>query len=197
MKPHKTFQWPTQDRDARMAMVRRASEAELRRMARGCDWADQSDSLLGWVMAQKGIDLGSALTAFFNGDPGRFNYLPKRDVPVEHRGAARLLDTICLRVNSGFYLPSPGQPPADCARLRAWLAFQRSDRDEGRRGRWVLDEAVVRRATEGTRAPADEPERIAALRPALLGAAPLAGALGELLETGLGRRLMTLMPRRG
>lgn len=107
------------------------------------DWSLAPERVLGWAMAQRGIDLGTALQVFFNGQPARFNYMPKRDVPADYHGVARVLDNICLRINSGFYLAYPGQAP-DCAdSLGHWLRYQTADRAEGRRGRWILDERIL------------------------------------------------------
>ncbi|WP_439525517.1 hypothetical protein [Roseovarius mucosus] len=107
------------------------------------DWALAPEPVLGWAMAQRGIDLCTALSVFFNGDPGRFNYIPKPHVPEPYRGVARVLDNICLRVNSGFYLIYPGKLPCCQHRLSKWLSYQQADRDEGRRGRWMLDERIL------------------------------------------------------
>ncbi|MBW4972185.1 MULTISPECIES: hypothetical protein [Roseovarius] len=107
------------------------------------DWALAPEPVLGWAMAQRGIDLCTALSVFFNGDPGRFNYMPKPHVPEPYRGVARVLDNICLRVNSGFYLIYPGKLPCCQHRLSKWLSYQQADRDEGRRGRWMLDERIL------------------------------------------------------
>ena len=98
---------------------------------------------MGTLMARRDVDLGTALCVFFCGGPERFNYIPKRDVPAGLRATARLLDNICQRINSGFYLPQPGLA-LDCRRaLDRWLVFQRADRAEGRRGRWQIDETIV------------------------------------------------------
>ena len=94
-------------------------------------------------MAQKFMDLGTAISVFFNGQPHRFNYMPKRNVPEELQGAAQVLDTICLRLNSGFYLVWPDQDVEDRARIERWLKTQAQDRLEGRQGRYVLDERIV------------------------------------------------------
>jgi hypothetical protein len=64
-------------------------------------------------------------------------------VPAQYRGVARVLDNICLRVNSGFYLIYPGETPRHQARLSTWLGYQQADRAEERRGRWMLDERVL------------------------------------------------------
>lgn len=139
---------PAGSAEQQLSIAQAATEEELRRMARYYRWSRESEPVLGWIMAQKCIDLTSALSVFFNGDPERFNYLPKRDVPEAHLGAARLLDNICLRVNSGFYQLRPGPRIVEQTSARKWQAAQRADRTEGRRGRWVLDETLLQEALE-------------------------------------------------
>ncbi len=126
-----------------LAFLRGATPDEARRFVRGYDWAHDPRPVLGWVMAQKFMDLGTALTVFLNGQPHRFNYMPKRDIPPELRGAAQLLDTICLRLNSGFYLVWPDQDVDDRGRILRWLRNQAEDRQSGRQGRYILDERIV------------------------------------------------------
>ncbi len=135
--------WSESGPDDQMMIARNASEPELRDMAREYDWSQHPEAVLGWILARKGIDLGTALTAFFNGDPERFNYIPKRDVPEEYRGVARLLDNICLRLNCGFYIGKDCQPLVHRRRLENWLTYQQADRGEGQQGRWILDEKIV------------------------------------------------------
>src|SRR6056297_484244 len=108
------------------------------------DWSEAPCPGLGRVMARRDVDLATALCVFFRGAPERFNYLPKPHVPDSHRAVARHLDNICLRVNSGFYLPAPGARLRCRGPLDRWLDYQRADRHEGRCGRWVLDETVLR-----------------------------------------------------
>jgi len=119
------------------------------------DWSAASCKRLGRIMARRDVDLATALCVFFRGAPERFNYLPKPHVPDGYRAVARQLDNICLRINSGFYLPLPERPLACRAELDRWLAYQRADRQEGRCGRWVLDEATLAPLLEaaGERAP--------------------------------------------
>ena len=116
-----------------------------RRKAALCayDWAHYPEPVLGWAMAQRGVELATALRVFFNGGPERFNYIPKREVSEAYRGATRVLDNICLRINSGFYLVYPGREPACGKELHRWLTYQQADRDEDRRGRWILDEEIL------------------------------------------------------
>jgi len=139
---------PAGSAEQQLGYAQAATEEELRRIARHYDWVQVSEPVLGWIMAQQCIDLASAVSVFFNGDPGRYNYLPKRDVTVAHRGVARLLDNISMRVNSGFYQLQPGPRIVGPARARKWLEAQRTDRDEGRRGRWVLDDALLQATLE-------------------------------------------------
>ena len=55
----------------------------------------------------------------------------------------RLLDNICQRLNSGFYLADPNSPLSDRRRITKWVAYQAFDRDEGSVGRWQLDECIL------------------------------------------------------
>ena len=137
------FDWSRGSREEHLAVARDATDMELRALARGYDWSKYPETVLGWIMAQKCIDLGTALSVFLNGGPERFNYLPKRDVPDHLRKTALILDNICLRMNSGFYLVWPDCDVQDRRRAEAWMEAQALDRDEGRQGRWILDERIV------------------------------------------------------
>ncbi len=137
------FNWSATTEVDHLTQARALSPDDLRAMVKTYDWAHYPDVVLGWAMAQKGIDLCSAMSAFFNGEPERFNYMPKGHVPETHRGAARVLDNICLRINSGFYLVYPGYAPKCRDKLIKWLDYQNTDRAEGRRGRWILDERTL------------------------------------------------------
>jgi hypothetical protein len=129
---------------AQIDVMRRAAPCDLPALARGYNWAAQHpEPVLGWVMAQRHIDLATALAVFLRGAPERFNYMPKRDVSAAYVAEARLLDNICLRVNSGFYLPREGACAHDMPRLSCWIAAQAADRVEGASGRWVLDETIL------------------------------------------------------
>jgi len=107
------------------------------------DWSEAPCAALGRVMARRDVDLATAVCVFFRGAPERFNYLPKWHVPDGYRPVARQLDNICLRINSGFYLPAPGGRLGCRDTLDRWLDYQRADRQEGRCGRWVLNEDVL------------------------------------------------------
>ena len=193
MTPFDKFDWVKSSREEQLRMARTCTQDDLRRLARRYDWSSHPEAVLGWIMAQKSIDLGSALVVFFNGDPERFNYLAKRDVPQEHRGAARVLDNICLRVNSGFYRVRPSQKLPVRLRLEKWLQYQQADRDEGRRGRWILDEGIIGGALTGKgRSIAGEPAQIEGLRP-LQAPGRVKGMLGGLMA----RHLHGILPRRG
>lgn len=107
------------------------------------DWSEAPCVGLGRAMARRDVDLATALCVFFRGAPERFNYLPKSHVPDGYRAVARHLDNICQRINSGFYLPAADVRLGCRTTLDRWLDYQRADRQEGRCGRWVLDETVL------------------------------------------------------
>ena len=184
------FDWSTGTEKEHLDLVREAAPEDLPHLVRSYDWSMYPEAVLGWVMAQKGLDLDTALEVFFNGEPERFNYMRKRDVPEEFHGAARVLDNICLRVNSGFYLAYPHQDVAARKRVARWLEYQQSDLEAGRRGRWVLDERILNtlledrlrfdRSGEDERY-FDEPSLIRDL-------------FSPIMELGLSRRIMRMLP---
>lgn len=135
--------WAGMSAGAQLAQLRSLPVREMADLVTNYDWSQHPEPVLGWAMAQKGIDLRVAVCVFFNGAPERFNYMPKGHVPDPLRGTARVLDNICLRINSGFYLTQPGSKPSSDRALRRWLEYQAADRREGRRGRWILDEAIL------------------------------------------------------
>jgi hypothetical protein len=144
MMPHASpFDWSASPVAEQIEHLRGLSPEAFHRAIVEYDWRLAPEPVLGWAMAQRGIDLCTALAVFFNGDPGRFNYMPKAHVPEAYHGVARVLDNICLRVNSGFYLIYPGKALCCQTRLSAWLSYQQADRAEGRRGRWMLDERIL------------------------------------------------------
>ncbi|QYX55860.1 hypothetical protein K1T73_12350 [Roseovarius sp. SCSIO 43702] len=153
------YDWSQGCARTHLARVRGLDGDALAKVARDYDWGRYPETVLGWVMAQKSIDLDTALATFFAGAPERFNYLHKRDVPPEFTGACRVLDNICLRINCGFYLAREDRLPGAGARLAKWLAVQKIDRREGSSGRWVLDEAIV--APPPGASPAPPPEATA------------------------------------
>lgn len=129
--------------EEQLALLRTVPDEQLRDLARSFDWEVHPPHLLRWIMAQKCIDLGTALSVFFNSRPERFNYVPKRNLPDNLHDAASVLDTLCLRLNSGFYLVWPNRDASDRSRVRQWLDTQAQDRLTGRQGRFVLDETIV------------------------------------------------------
>ena len=158
------FMWSNQTPEEKLAQAQRASREDLRSIARACDWSDETQQVLGWIMANRVIDLSTALTVFFNGDPARFNYISKKQVPLSYQATTSLLDNICLRVNSGFYRVAPGHRVDNLYRLHRWLKFQNADRNEGRQGRWILDEQIVAQALNARACDTDIPD-ISAIRP--------------------------------
>lgn len=139
-KPERKSQWSEGSVDDHLNIMRAAAPSDLPQLALEYEWHAYPEPVLGWVMAQKSIYLSTAMAVFQRGDPERFNYLHKREVPAEYQAQARLLDNICLRVNCGFYLPGSGAGGVDLRRMRNWLWAQQDDRAEGQSGRWVLDE---------------------------------------------------------
>lgn len=184
------FDWSTGTDKEHLAQARMLPREELPRLARSYDWAMHPEAVLGWVMAQKGIDLGAAVEVFFNGEPERFNYMRKSHVPAEFHGAARVLDNICLRVNSGFYLAYPKQDVAARKRVSRWLEFQHNDRAEGRRGRWMLDEQILSTLLDDTlRLEPSGDESLYAREPSLM-----RDLLSPIMEMGISRRIIRFLP---
>ncbi|MEB8385930.1 hypothetical protein OO012_01705 [Rhodobacteraceae bacterium KMM 6894] len=142
-RPAQDPDWSSGCADSHLDIMRRAAPADLPVLANSYDWSAHPESVLGWVMAQKTIDLGSAVAIFQRGQPERFNYVHKRAVPFAFRATARVLDNICLRVNCGFYLPRAGGVGIDAPTLNTWIEAQRADRASGACGRWVLDETIL------------------------------------------------------
>ncbi|MDQ2092506.1 hypothetical protein [Rhodalgimonas zhirmunskyi] len=163
----RSFDWTSTSEQEHLAYVRRANVKQLNNILCTYDWGHFPETVLGWATAQKGLDLDAALKAFFNGDPSRFNYIPKQDVGPDHRGTVRLLDSICLRINAGFYLPSRLACDAKLRKLDKWLFYQDEDITEGQRGRWVLDRAVLAPALKPAEASIGD-EDVAGLNPNLL-----------------------------
>lgn len=183
MASRNRFSWSNQSQEGQLHMARNASRGDLRLMARAFDWGHDDMHVLNCIMANKSVDLASALAVFFNGDPARFNYLSKREVPKAHRQAVKLLDNICLRINSGFYRVSNTVRLENRQRLDRWLMFQKADRTEGRRGRWILDEDILTKVLVRAR-PVTEIRAVAELRPQE--AALVENAVGSFLRRHMG-----------
>ncbi|WP_137702033.1 hypothetical protein [Marimonas lutisalis] len=150
--------WNEAGEDEQLRAVRKATTAQLNQLLRSYDWSLFHESVLGWAMAQKGLDMSAALSAFFNGDPMRFNYVPNSDVPASHRGICRLLDSIAQRVNAGFYLPGTIEMRQDgLSKLHAWIYYQQEDVADRRRGRWVFDEETLEPILHPHRSEPSEP----------------------------------------
>ncbi|WP_297774038.1 hypothetical protein [uncultured Roseovarius sp.] len=179
------FDWSEISTENLLETIRSLRPEALRAALCSYDWAHEPEAVLGWAMAQREIDLGTAVHVFFNGDPARFNYMPKRHVPAEYRGVARALDNICLRINSGFYLAYPGCTPRCEAKLSKWLGYQDVDRSEGRRGRWMLDERILAPMQRDERGPSNTAASRPAPRPSLL-----RDLLSPVLGLGIDRNLL-------
>ena len=137
------FNWSVGTAHEQIELARASSEDQLREIACGCDWNPESETVLGWIMAQRCIDLCTALRVFMTAGPEELNYISKRNVRNTDMGRARLLDNICLRINCGFYLPIPGTSTGCRQRVAEWVSYQTAGRHEGREGRWLLDENIL------------------------------------------------------
>ncbi|WP_120501903.1 hypothetical protein [Roseovarius sp. EL26] len=144
MQSFERFNWAEASPDEQLEMLRKASPRQLRSLARRYDWKTYPETVLSWVMSQRCIDLGTAVTVFFNGEPERFNYIPKRDLPKGFHRTVRVLDNIMLRMNSGYYHMQPSKPMPVDDRLEWWMDNQAQDQLERRRGRWEVENSVIR-----------------------------------------------------
>lgn len=106
------------------------------------DWDSGDMRLLGRMMSKVGLDLATAVQVFLNGRPHDFNYLDPEDVPLKDSVRVSMLDALHGRISCGFYLPDPqvGLAPVR-HEAQTWINAQIRDRAEGRKGRWVFDEA--------------------------------------------------------
>ncbi|UYV38824.1 hypothetical protein N4R57_07275 [Rhodobacteraceae bacterium D3-12] len=144
MEDFNAFDWSGASEFEQRRQIRKAGAAELNAVMRHYDWAHHPQTVIGWAAAQKEVELGAALAAFFNGDPMRFNYVPKRDVSDDYAATMRLLDTIFQRINAGFYLPDPVFCEEKLAMLERWMTYQREDaRSRTCCGRWVFDTEML------------------------------------------------------
>lgn len=100
-------------------------------------------SVLRWIAARQEIDLGTALTLFFNFEPARFNLLPRDNYPRDLREYCAVLDVLCQRINCGFYIPIAARRMEDPSLVSQWLRKQEDDEGLGRRGRWVLNAHIL------------------------------------------------------
>lgn len=186
----KDFDWSKGTPDEQLELAQTGTDDELRALAMAYDWSAYPQTVLSWIMAQKCMDLGSAVTAFLNGEPERFNYMPKRDVPEKWKATARLLDNICLRLNSGFYLAWPDRGVLDRRRLDRWLIAQAKDREDNRQGRYVLDEAIIATLTNNElRLDRDHETAVYAENQSLL-----RDLLSPVMELGVSRRMLRYLP---
>ena len=185
------FDWAQGSAASRIDILRRLTPQDLRAIAHFCPWTAESERVMGWIMAQRGIDLATAITVFLNAEPERFNDLAKREVPAPHRPTARVLDNICLRINSGFYLADTAAPASQDVperRLRRWIETQEGDRASRRRGRWILDDRVVAGLLSVSQAPhRPEPESETAHR------SGEGGPMAKLVEEGPVRAFLRLL----
>ena len=152
MQSFERFNWVASSPDEQLQMLRKASPRQLCALARRYDWKTYPETVLSWVMSQRCIDLGTAVTVFFNGGPERFNYIPKRDLPKGFHRTVRVLDNVLLRMNSGYYEMNVAKPMSIDPRLTWWMDNQQKDVQERRRGRWEFENTVLEQFETGSEA---------------------------------------------
>ena len=64
-----------------LAMLKRLRDRDLRELACRLDCDSMISGVLGWISAQRSLDMASALTLFLNAGPERFNHIAKDDAP--------------------------------------------------------------------------------------------------------------------
>lgn len=143
MNEFNAFDWADASKAEQERRIRESQPDELNAVMRYYDWSKYPQTVIGWASAQQGIELGAALAAFFNGDPMRFNYVRKRDVPKEYAETVRLLDNIIQRINAGFYLPDPLFCKEKLVKLEKWMQYQIEDTRDHKQGRWVFQRQVL------------------------------------------------------
>ncbi|MBU2982755.1 hypothetical protein KO498_13140 [Lentibacter algarum] len=130
--------------NSKLARIKRATPLALEKLLFEADWQQVPLPVLEWATSRKGVRLTAALQSFINADPMRFNYLHKNEVPQEFRAMCRLLDALCLRINSGFFDSEHPLKLADRpVGFDNWLSCQQLDKAAGKVGRWVIRERVL------------------------------------------------------
>ncbi|MGH1423379.1 MAG: hypothetical protein ACRBBU_01515 [Pseudooceanicola sp.] len=119
------------------------SARQLCVQARQLDWSITSAEVMGWICAQRSVDLGTAMTMFLNARPHRFNHTDREELNDADRRLCVALDALAQRINCGYYLPSPDAPMTNPRDFSAWMRVQESDRQSGRKGRWQFNPVVV------------------------------------------------------
>ena len=144
MTAHQGHPQPAPATHALLARVKRATPQALGKTLGEADWAQVPLPVLAWASSRKGVSLKDALHGFFNADPMRFNYMRKSEVPAEFRAMCRVLDAMCLRINSSFF---DNVKAVDDDKLPDgfdnWITCQKLDLLAGKSGRWVIREAVL------------------------------------------------------
>lgn len=106
------------------------------------DWDHGDLKVLGAILSKLGLDLATAVQVFLNGDPERFNYLERDEVPLNMTARVAMLDCLYMKISYGFYLPDPALGLASVRReTEAWMAQQRRDQSQGITRRWVFNES--------------------------------------------------------
>ncbi len=143
MRPNTNEQRQSIREDDIVARLKTMSESDLCELARRLDSTSMTSSVLGWISAQRSVDLGTAMTLFINAEPHRWNYIPKEEVDEADRRLVAALDALCQRINCGYYLPDPERPLEKVREFHEWMRTQESDDRSRRKGRWRFNSVTV------------------------------------------------------
>ncbi|WP_407492741.1 hypothetical protein [Pseudooceanicola sp. MF1-13] len=131
--------WMAMPSDRQIAILKKLKPEMLCTFVRKIDPLKTDVSVLRWIAARQELDLGTALTLFFNFEPSRLNLLPRDNYPRDLRDYCAVMDVLCQRINCGFYIPIAARRMEDPSLVSEWLRRQDEDQNLGRRGRWVLN----------------------------------------------------------
>jgi hypothetical protein len=131
--------WMAMPSERQIAILKKLKPEMLCTFVRKIDPLKTDASVLRWIAARQEVDLGTALTLFFNFEPARLNLLARDNYPRELRDYCAVMDVLCQRINCGFYIPIESRRMDDPSLVCDWLRRQDEDQDLGRRGRWILN----------------------------------------------------------
>lgn len=136
--------WVAMPGDRQVAVLKKLKPEMLCSFVRRIEPMKTDISVLRWIAAQQDIDLGTALTLFFNFEPARINLYDRENLPNDLRDYCAVMDVLCQRINCGFYIPIASRKLENPALLVDWLHRQDLADETARPGRWKLSAAIVR-----------------------------------------------------
>jgi len=135
--------WVAMPSDRQIAILKKLKPDMLCTFVRKIDPLKTDVSVLRWIAARQELDLGTALTLFFNFEPSRLNLLTRDNYPRDLREYCAVMDVLCQRINCGFYIPIASRKMDDPSVITDWLRRQDEDQGLGRRGRWILNAKLL------------------------------------------------------